>query len=112
MLKTYVGDLGLGRMEQGGFYVAVHENKKFANWLDPKPSQDIINHSPNGFNWGYTGSGPAQLALALLYDITKNKDLSLRYYQDFKFQIIASFGDTWKLEEADILNWIKLRENN
>lgn len=29
---------------------------------------DIANHSPDGFEWGYGGSGPAQLALALCID--------------------------------------------
>jgi hypothetical protein len=33
--------------------------------LDPK--NDIHNHSPD-FEWGYCGSGPAQLALALVAD--------------------------------------------
>ena len=36
--------------------------------LNPEPSQELWNHSPDGFNWGYGGSGPAQLALALLLD--------------------------------------------
>jgi hypothetical protein len=31
------------------------DNKK----LNPGPSQAIWNHSPDGFNWGYHGSGPA-----------------------------------------------------
>ena len=34
--------------------------------LDPR--LDLWNHSPTGFQWGYGGSGPAQLALALLAD--------------------------------------------
>lgn len=29
---------------------------------------DVSNHSPDGFEWGYGGSGPAQLALALCID--------------------------------------------
>src|SRR5262245_22144387 len=29
---------------------------------------ELRNHSPTGFEWGYGGSGPAQLALALLVD--------------------------------------------
>ena len=29
---------------------------------------DLANHSPDGLNWGYSGSGPAQLALAILAD--------------------------------------------
>ena len=32
------------------------------------PRNDLFNHSPSGFEWGYPGSGPAQLALALLAD--------------------------------------------
>ena len=27
---------------------------------------DLFNHSPTGFEWGYAGSGPVQLALAIL----------------------------------------------
>lgn len=34
--------------------------------LDPKLK--LVNHSPTGFSWGYGGSGPAQLALAILAD--------------------------------------------
>lgn len=36
--------------------------------LHPRRSQAIINHSPDGFSWGYQGSGPAQLALAILLE--------------------------------------------
>lgn len=32
------------------------------------PRTDLVNHSPTGFEWGYAGSGPAQLALALCVD--------------------------------------------
>ena len=44
-------------------------------WLDgvqlsPARSQKVYNHSPNGFNWGYGGSGPAQLALAMMLELT------------------------------------------
>jgi len=32
------------------------------------PRRDLCNHSPTGFEWGYGGSGPSQLALAMLAD--------------------------------------------
>jgi len=59
-------------------------------WLDekellPDESQKIMNHSPNGFMWGYGGSGPAQLALAIMLKIKGSAD----GYQDFKWNIIA-----------------------
>lgn len=33
----------------------------------PLPGRnELVNHSPTGFEWGYGGSGPAQLAFAIL----------------------------------------------
>jgi len=34
--------------------------------LTLNPRTDLMNHSPDGLEWGYQGSGPAQLALAIL----------------------------------------------
>jgi hypothetical protein len=53
--------------------------------LDPRSSQKHHNHSPDGFNWGYAGSGPAQLALAIILALTGKPD----GYQEFKFRVIA-----------------------
>ena len=40
---------------------AIDENRS-ATLLKPERSQRVKNHSPDGFNWGYAASGPAQLA--------------------------------------------------
>jgi hypothetical protein len=53
--------------------------------LDPRPSQKVHNHSPDGFNWGHEGSGPAQLALAIILAITG----TFTGYQEFKRKVIA-----------------------
>ena len=53
------------------------------------PRQDLWNHSPTGFEWGYGGSGPAQLALAILADHCPNDEQALNFYQRFKWAIIA-----------------------
>jgi len=74
--------------------------------LDPRASQKIWNHSPDGFNWGYQGSGPAQLALALLYDATGDKDVSVRLHQEFKRAFVAGWGDTWGITDTYILSWV------
>ena len=55
--------------------------------LDPRC--DLYNHSPCGFQWGYAGSGPAQLALALCADVLGDDARALRVYQDFKMLVIA-----------------------
>lgn len=53
------------------------------------PRRDLVNHSPDGFAWGYEGSGPAQLALAILADHLKDDDRALAIYQQFKRMVIA-----------------------
>ena len=50
---------------------------------------DLSNHSPTGFAWGYEGSGPAQLSLALLADALGDDERALRLYQPFKSAYIA-----------------------
>ena len=54
--------------------------------LSPADSQKYYNHSPDGFNWGYCGSGPAQLALAIMLHLTGNAG----NYQSFKQSVIAT----------------------
>ena len=77
------------------------------NILSPAPSQRLCNHSPSGFQWGYPGSGPAQLALALLYDVTGDRELSLRHHQDFKREFVALWGDIWEITDLDIRVWVE-----
>lgn len=57
--------------------------------LDPYKSQQLRDHSPDGFEWGYGGSGPSQLALAILLDVLQNSEEALRLYQQFKWDFIA-----------------------
>ena len=47
---------------------------------------DLDNHSPDGFAWGYGGSGPAQLALALLADALGDDAEALRLHMRFKWR--------------------------
>ncbi len=67
-------------------------------WIDGKPlspvrSQKVYNHSPDGFNWGYGGSGPAQLALAILLKYLPKEDAQ-HLYQRFKFRIVGGWPRT------------------
>jgi len=74
--------------------------------LSPERSQAVVNHSPTGFAWGYGGSGPAQLALALLLEIT-TKDMALLWYQDVKWNIIAPLPQAdFTLNSQQIVDFI------
>lgn len=67
-------------------------------------SLKIRNHSPSGFGWGYLGSGPAQLALAILLDYYDNAGKAERLYQPFKRCVVAAWDidDGWKITGAEI----------
>lgn len=70
---------------------------------DLPPRHDLRNHSPDGFNWNFNGSGPAQLALALLADALQDDEKALTWYQQFKFKVVSRLPeDKWELSEADI----------
>ncbi len=56
--------------------------------LEPWKSLRLRNHSPDGFQYGYAGSGPAQLSLAILLEIMP-QDEAMANYQEFKHQVIA-----------------------
>lgn len=61
----------------------------FDEELFPEESLKLRNHSPTGMTWGYSGSGCAQLALAIC-NAVMGPDKALDVYQDFKFKHIAS----------------------
>ena len=54
-----------------------------------QPRFDLIRHSPLGFDWGRSGSGQAQLALALLAHISGDDAFALEHYQLFQHEILA-----------------------
>ena len=70
------------------------------------PRLDLWNHSPSGFEWGYGGSGPAQLALALLADHTGNDAQAVTLHQDFKRALVADLSYAgWTLTSHQI-QWV------
>lgn len=94
--------------------------------VNGRPLRHIDYHSPDGFEWGYGGSGPADLALSILANhfnerhvtgaylrrlkLTGGAPRCWRYHQDFKRDAIAELGrgqaDTWTLTSDDINAWL------
>ena len=51
----------------------------------------------------YAGSGPSQLALAILADVLDDDALANKLHIDFKNKVIARLdGDRWTLSEEDV----------
>ena len=92
----------------------------------------VTRHSPTGYEWGYGGSGPAELALNICeyyvrvlrnegVDIGKAHnfregvahDMALKVYQEFKATFIAGMPHSGGAIKANyIMSWIKERIPN
>jgi hypothetical protein len=73
--------------------------------VDGKPLDarlGLRDFQAGGFEWGYEGSGPSQLSLAILSDYGDDQ-LALRNYREFTANIVAEFGEAeWTLTSEDI----------
>jgi hypothetical protein len=92
-----------GRRTGNGLLVWYHD-ADFDKWIPLPLRLDLYNHSPTGFECGYGGSGPAQLALAMLAHVLNNDNRALKLHQRFKQRVVARLphdGD-WELNRADL----------
>lgn len=68
-------------------------------------SLKLRQHSPTGFEWGYSGSGPSQLALALLLDATDDHAVALRAYHWLMWEKVAGWlGDSWTITAGELFD--------
>ena len=101
-MRTYLGNRVDGGVGMQAIWV---EDGEDTRPLKIKPSMGIYNHASE-FNWGYPGSGPAQTALAILYDVTGQKKASERLHQNFKRAYVAGWGAHWRISETEIRAWL------
>lgn len=70
-------------------------------------------HSPTGFEWGYSGSGPAELARQILWDHFGEEPHPV-CYQQFKEHFIAPLPrdehSSWTITDAEINVWLAAYE--
>jgi hypothetical protein len=95
----------------------VGDHFRFGVWKDsavfsPRRSQKVHNHSPDGFSWGYGGSGPAQLALGLLLEETDEVTARARY-MSFKFGVVAGWpmNGEFEISSEEIQAWLRTHQD-
>jgi hypothetical protein len=101
--KTYIG-IPHRESVAGQPVVTVCDGQK----SEPLPLRlDLFNHSPTG-----GGSGPAQLALALLADALGDDDRVIRLHQCFKFKVVACWPESerWWITTEQITAVVNLIE--
>ncbi len=108
-LDTYLKTASLrGHLWENGGHTIFVDNVA----LLPDKSLKVRNHSPDGFNWGYAGSGPAQLALAVMLELFP-KETAEKKYQAFKFAVISQIPQRKSFEiEVSFDFWGNVKEFN
>lgn len=102
-MKIYTG---VPESEEWGHVGAVMVAEGGKAQIPLNPRHDLVNHSPDGFGWGYCGSGAAQLAFAMLLDATGDEAYTMGIYQKFKVAIIAKLPRApWTVTEEEIQEW-------
>lgn len=77
------------------------------------PHLEVMNKSPTGFAWGYGGSGPSQLAFAILaHVIGVERAKNPMTFQRFKFEVIAKLDQQkgFKITEDEVKAWVKAQQ--
>ena len=94
------------RASDGTARVDICDDRGQIRPLNLQRSLLIANKSPTGFEWGYGGSGPAQLALAILLDALDDRDQAERLYQAFKWAKVAGYPQHgFVMTEDEVLAW-------
>jgi hypothetical protein len=66
---------------------------------------DLLSASPSGFETGYNGSGPAQLAVAMLAHAFDD-EFACEHYQRFKREVVSELPEEgWTLTKQDLDAW-------
>ena len=75
----------------------------------PPPLPHVVRHSPTGLEWGYGGSGPADLALSILHACC-GRETAHGLYEAFKRAVVAPLPrDAWELNVGWVRQWARRR---
>ena len=70
----------------------------------------VVHHSPVGWEWGYGGSGPADLALNILLHFVPEEQ-AWALHQDFKWVFLAPMPIRGGILSREVvLAWVRTKE--
>jgi len=110
MTTSYAAWGGYWEAEDGKEVWVCEDGKQ----VTPLPLRlDIDNKSPTGFAWGYAGSGPAQLAIAILAHATGDKVLAgnPRFFQRYTEEVVVRLPgkEGFVITKESVLEWVAAR---
>ena len=64
--------------------------------------RDDLDLTRHGFEWGYEGVAPAQLAFAVLRDHLGEAGRARELHEEFMRGVVANFGNEWEMTSEDV----------
>jgi len=78
---------------------------------NPLPEHYEVRQFTNrGFEWTYEGTSPQQLALAIPFDFSADKNRALALSEPYMKDVIANLDNDWQLTSDDVGAY--LRQHN
>ena len=102
------------------------EDGRAQAWISgDQPLPHVVHHNPAGFEWGCSGSGPADLALSILSFVIGDEPETVVIYQDgrcgarawalhqpFKRDFVVGWGKNWAISVGQVRQWIADHEKS
>ena len=75
---------------------------------NPLPEHYEVRQFTNrGFEWTYEGTSPQQLALAILFDFSGDKNRAVGLSEPYMKDVIANLDNDWQLTGDDVSAYLR-----
>lgn len=98
------GDRRILVHRQGDRVYAFHARHNGKKFVDIQPVKHVVRHSPDGFQFGYAGSGPHDLSLSILVAVLGEP--AEAYYNAFTRDVVSQqTKDSWGVSAQQVWDW-------
>ena len=70
---------------------------------------EVRQFTKRGFEWTYEGTSPRQLALAILFDYTADRQRAVALSEPFMKDVVANLDNDWRLTGEQIESFLRSR---
>ena len=70
---------------------------------------EVRQFTKRGFEWTYEGTSPRQLALAILFDYTADRQRAMALSEPFMKDVVANLDNDWRLTGEQIDGFLRSR---
>ena len=71
---------------------------------------EVKQFTKRGFEWTYDGTSPQQLALAILFDHTGDRERAVALSEPFMKDVVANFDNDWRLTGDEVDAYLRRRD--